>query len=87
MSVRSVVLTLFAVSTTLANRAIRRHSSTDVDCAEVQRDLNAAITRGDAEFALPPGDIRCDVDFVVLGECRSNKNQEPLTSIFGCVRA
>lgn len=71
-----VALVWLTASTTWADRTARRehHSRTDVDCAEVQRDLNAAITRGDPEFALPAGDIRCDVDFVVLGKYCSNND-------------
>jgi hypothetical protein len=44
----------------------QHHSSSfDVACSDVQRDLNAAIARGDTVFHLPQGDIRCAVDFVV----------------------
>ena len=36
-------------------------------CADVQRELNAAIKRADPVFELPSGGIDCPVDFVVLG--------------------
>jgi hypothetical protein len=36
-------------------------------CADVQRELNAAVERGDSAYQLPSGGIECPVDFVVSG--------------------
>ena len=62
-----LVWTRLLAATTSVGLALAPLPGAHSSCADVQRELNAAIERGDPVFELPSGGIICSVDFVVLG--------------------